>query len=325
MTNLLRAALQPRIVRPVLFAIAGATLLCATCVLGMSLARSEIVVAPPMVFVPQPQVTVSPAPVVMPATPVVVEPPAPAPLPAPQPPPPPPRALAPMLDAGCVIPDDHNPTCTWDEGFPAISADGTLIATKYIPPMGQSDFHGVSIHFIDAKTSRLVRDSVLVTRDEAAAYKYPRLNDAGDPAISNEEHLPEQQRMLATIYRRVARVQRTLDAKRFRTLLELGSVPGNMGAPEPSLRGPNPVYAEIVGTTARIIDSAASRVLWRGEFYADGPKRSEDDVSDCGAWSLWSMELWWDPKTRYVVAAQQYRTGGCMCPDVPVEIVQQMR
>jgi hypothetical protein len=324
MTNLLRAALQPRIVRPVVFAIAGTTLLSAALVLGMSLARSEIVVSPPVVLVPQPHVTVSPAPVVLPPAPAVVEAPAP-PAPPPPPPPPKPRALVPMLDAGCVIRNEDNPTCAWDEGFPAISADGTLIATKYIPPVGQADFNGLSIHFIETKTSRLVRDSVILTRDEAASYLYPKVDAAGAPAQSNEEHLQEQQRLLSTIYRRVARVQRTLDARRFRTLLELGSLPGTQGPPEPSRRGPHPVYAEIVGTSARIIDSAASQVLWRGEFWVDGPKRAEDDTSDCGAWWPWSMELWWDPKTRYVLAAQKYRTGGCMCSDLPFESVQQMR
>jgi hypothetical protein len=66
-------------------------------------------------------------------------------------------------------------------------------------------------------------------------------------------------------------------------------------------------------------------VLWRGEFGAAGPTRSEPPGSDCSGWTPWSIALWWDPVTRHVLAAETYRTGGCMCPDVPVETVQQMR
>jgi hypothetical protein len=153
---------------------------------------------------------------------------------------------------------------------------------------------------------------------------YPKPDEKGGE-VSSAEHMREQQRLLTAIYRRVARVQRTLDARRFRTMLALGSLPGSLNEPAPSLRGPHPVYAEIYYTSVRIIDSAASQVLWRGEFAAYGPKRPEDDTSDCGGWGLWSSDLWWDPKTRYVLAAQEYRTGGCMCPEVPIEIVQQMR
>jgi hypothetical protein len=326
MTKLLRAALRPRVVHPVLLAAAGTTLLCAAFVLGISRSRSEIVVTPPAVILPPLHVTVAPAPVVMPPTPVVVEAPAPPP-PAPLPPVPPPHALVPMLDAACVIATDGwtNPTCAWDDGFPAISADGTLIATKYAPPMGPSNLYGLSIHFIDTKTSRVVRDSVILTPEELARILYPE-NAAPETTQPEDKQLEQRQRLLSTIYRRVAAVQRTLDAKRFRTLHELGSARATISDEEhPSQRGPDPVYAEIVGTTARIIDSAASQVLWRGEFWAAGPKRAEREASDCGGWAPWSIALWWDPETRHVLAAQTYRTGGCMCSDVPVETVQQMR
>jgi hypothetical protein len=326
MTNLLRSALRPRVVRPVLFATASTALLCTAFVLGSSLSRSEIRVMPPPVIVPPPRVTVAPAPVVLPPTPVVVAAPAPPP-PPPPPPAPQPRAVVPMLDAGCVISTDSptNPTCAWDDGFPAISADGTLIATKYTPPMGGSDLDALSIHFIDPKTSRVVRDSVIVTPDESARIRFPP-NGAPQDAQAEARQLQQRQRLMTTIYRRVAAVQRTLDAERFRTLHALGSARTSMGGEvTPSQRGPDPVYAEIVGTTARIIDSAASQVLWRGEFWAAGPTRAKADTSECGNWVPWSIELWWDPATRHVLATQTYRTGGCMCPDVPVETVQQMR
>jgi hypothetical protein len=325
MTNLLRAALRPR-VRPVLLATTGATLLCAAFVLEGSLARPELVIASP-VIVPPPRVTVAPAPVVMPPTPVVVQPPAPVPPPsAPPAPAPPPRALVPMLDPACVVITSGavSPTCAWDDGFPAISADGTLIATKYAPGMGPSDLYGLSIHFIDTKTSRVVRDSVILTPAESGAF-LDQSNLVPEDGQSEDKQLQQQQRVMATISRRVVAVQRTLDAKRFRTLHALGSARSSMSGESSSQRGPEPVYAEIVDTTARIIDSATSQALWRGEFWVAGPKRSTDDVSDCGVWTPWSIALWWDPETRHVLAAQTYRTGGCMCPDVPIETVQQMR
>lgn len=231
-----------------------------------------------------------------------------------------------MLAAGCVIHTDGatNPICAWDDGFPAISEDGTLIATKPPPPSAGSDLEALSIHFIDTKTSRVVRDSVIVTTEESAQIRYPA-NVPPENAQSEAKQLKERQRLLATIYRRVAVVQQTLDAQHFRTLHELGAARTSMGDEQPpSQRGPDPVYAEIVGTTARIIDSAASQVLWRGEFWADEPKRSRGDTSECGSWAPWSITLWWDPATRHVLATQTYRTGGCMCPDVPVETVQQM-
>jgi hypothetical protein len=324
MTSLIRAALRPR-VRPILLTTAGATLLCSAFVLGRTVSRPEIVVTPP-VIVPAPQVTVAPAPVVMPPTPVVVQAPTP-PEPPPAPPAPQPRALVPTLDAGCVmnLPGSAaSPTCAWDDGFPAISADGALIATKYSPPMGGADVYGLSIHFIDTRTSRVVRDSVIVTPDELGAVLYPPGAAVGGPL--DDKQLQQYQRLLSTIHRRVAGVQRTLDARQFRTLHLLGSARASMSDEvTPSQRGPEPIYAEIVGTTARIIDSATSQVLGRGEFYAAGPRRRDNDASDCSNWAPWSIALWWDPETRQVLALQTYRTGGCMCPDVPTETVQPLR
>lgn len=323
MTSLSRAALRPR-VRPLFLMTAGATLLYAALVLGRMVSRAAIVVAPP-VIVPAPQVTVAPAPVVMPPTPVVAQPPAPPP---PAPPAPPPRARVPRLDAGCVmnLPGiTASATCAWDDGFPAISADGALIATKYEPQMGQSDLYGLSIHFIDTRTSRVVRDSVIVTPEELSDILYPT-GKAGGESLDDEQ-LQQYQRLGSTVARRVAGVQRTLDARHFRTLHLLGS--GRASYTDevvPSQRGPEPIYAEIVGTTARIIDSATSQVLGRGEFYVDGPKHhDEDEMDPCGSWTPWSIVLWWDPGTRQVLALQNYRTGGCLCSEVPTETVQRLR
>jgi hypothetical protein len=319
MTNFLRSALRPRVVRPLLPVIVSAALLCTAFVLGATLSRSDIVVTTPAVTIPAPLVTVTPAPVVLPA-PVAVEAP-PAPAAVEQPPAPQPRALVPKLDPACVIMsfDSVNPICTWDDGFPAISADGTLIATRFSPPTGPSSFYGLSIHFIDAKTSRLVRDTVILALGEADQSDAP---DNGDP---NDEKMQARRRLQTTIDRRVAAVQRTLDAKQFRSMVSLGSSHSTLGSDDPeTARGPETIYAEILGTTARVIDSEARTVLWRGDFGVAGPKRSDDDTSDCGGMSLWSIALWWDPATRFVLAGSTYRTGGCMCRDLDFESVKQM-
>jgi hypothetical protein len=325
MTNLLRAALRPRVVRPTLFATAGTALLGAAFVLGSLLSRSEIVVAPPAVIVPPPRVTVAPAPVVVPPTPVVVQAPAPPP-PAPPPPAPRPRALVPTLDAACVgsTDDATNPTCAWDDGFPAISADGTLIATKF-DTTDYSDHSGLSIHLIDTKTSRVVRDSVILNAEESELIAKPE-SVASSNAQADDKQLHQRQRLLSTIYRRVVDVQRTLDAKHFRTLHVLGSAHTSMSGESTSQRGPEPVYAEIVDTTARIIDSATSQVLGRGDFWVSEPKRSRYANPDCSLWLPWSITLWWDPETRLALAAQWYWTGGsCMCHGASVETVRHMR
>jgi hypothetical protein len=332
MTNLLRAVLRPRVVRPVLLATASTTLLCAAFAAGSLLSRSDIVVMPRAAVVPPPNVTVEPAPVVMPSTPVVVE------APAPPPPAPRPRLAVPMLDAACVIEnavprpdsDPRTPTCAWDDGFPAISADGTLIATKYVPPPSMASDNppsSLSIHFIDTKTSQVVRDSVILAPEESVPF-LPKDPQAAAPENASHEDPQQQQqqqqeRIMARIARRVAAVQRTLDAQRFRALHVLGSVHTSRSGESTSKRGPDPVYAEIVGTTARIIDTKASQVLWRGDVSPREAKRSEG--SDCDMWDPEWIGMWWDPETRNVLAAQTYRMGGCMCSDKDVDTVQQMR
>jgi hypothetical protein len=90
-----------------------------------------------------------------------------------------------------------------------------------------------------------------------------------ESAADEENQQKQRQSLLSTIARRAAAVQRTLAAKHFRTLHALGSARSSMSEDQPPSRpGPDPIYAEIVGTTARIIDSKASQVLWRGEFWA---------------------------------------------------------
>ena len=324
MTNLLRATLRPRALRPVLLVTTGAALLCAGVGIGVGVtSRSQILLTPPPVVVLPAQVNVAPAPVLLPPTPVVAEAPAPPAVPSVPVPPPNPRALVPMLDASCVIanPSVPNPTCAWDDGFPAISADGAVIATKHFPDTGYSDYAGLSIRFIDTKTSRVVRDSKLMTADEQAVMFSAETAGSGD-ASSDDKQQQRRQRVAIAVAGRVDAVQRTFEAKHFRSLRALGSASiRDVSEPAASQRGPDPIYAEIVGTTARIVDSKASQVLWRHEFYVGGPEHVANEHSDCTGWSPWFIELWWDPETRHVLAKQSYRTGGCMCSEVSVETV----
>ncbi len=318
---LARVALRSSVVLHVLRKTTGMAALCTAFVVGAMLWRSEIVVAPPVVAVAAPTVTVTPPALVLPAPQVVVQ--APPPPPPVEPPPPPVlRALTPTLDAACVMPapaEASRPTCAWDDGFPAISADGRLIATKAPELSAGPEHNGLSIHFIDARTSRVVRDVLIATSEELFTVAEAQRAEA------TEQDATKRDRVFATIARRVATVQHTLDTRRFRTLRLLASVRLGYSGDEPSQPGPDPIYAEIVGTTARIIDSTARQVLWRGELGVAGPVRDESSTSDCGGWAPWSIALWWDPATRHLLADSSYRTGGCMCSDVRVESVLQLR
>ncbi|HEY5938450.1 MAG TPA: hypothetical protein VIU61_27555, partial [Kofleriaceae bacterium] len=240
-------------------------------------------------------------------------PPAPAPVLAPVPPPaPPPRALVPKLDPSCVImTDDPQPaTCAWDNGFPAIAHDGSLIATMHAPSAGPSDLYSLSIRFLDPETSRTVKDVVILTQDEASAFVYPDEN--------SETAYKLQTAVRTKVARRVAAVQKTLDRTKFRTLRALGGWRENQDpAEEPIAHPTDHVYGEIVGSAIRIVDPKTATVLWRGDLsVANSNPLSWEKGDDCGGWSLWGLSTWWDAETQTVLALSTYRTGGCMCSDI---------
>ena len=127
-----------------------------------------------------------------------------------------PRRGRPLLDVDCIlVADTEDPTC-FDDGFPAISAGGTLIATLFYPPMGQNDVFAVEIHIIDVKTSRSSArspSSMSMNRSRSCIQTSPR------PTLyrASTQRSPD----------RTAQMQRFLDAKRFRlmTSVEPSSLP----------------------------------------------------------------------------------------------------
>ena len=257
--------------------------------------------------------------------PTIITVPAPAPsvtvrLPDPPPPPPPvvapvvepvpPRALAPRLWAECVLPsssqdtDASLPECQWDRGFPAISGDGSLIATEYVPQDGGRGNPGLTIRFIDPSTSRVVRSTLILSPDEFAS----------DPEARDK--------LQARIARRVAAVQRTLEAGRFRAMVALGGSEDVADAAVTSSPRWQALHAEVSGGAVRIVDPSRSSVIWQGAFGIARPGGPAKDTDFCSGWGLHRMALWWDPATKSLLSVQVYRTGGCMCSD---DILEEVR
>jgi hypothetical protein len=247
------------------------------------------------------------APIAMPTAPIVVLPPAPhgevqvpAPPAPPEPPPaPPPRANAPHLDAGCVLSGMvpglmdgvSRVSCEWDDGFPAISADGTRVAIKRHPDDGGRGYPGMMIDFIDVATSKVVRDIVVLDPDEF---------DPENPAKHERK---------AT--RRVAEAQALLDAGHYRSLDLVGGPLAS--TPEPDPADAARIHAEVDDADIRIVDPATNRALWRDHIAIPRPRPLRGD--DCDGWSIYRTTVWWDAKTRTVLVDQIYRSGGCLCRD----------
>ena len=296
---MIRPALRPSRRRTAALAIAGAAgLLTLGALIGKTAGGSAarlIPITTPVVVeaprVPAPVVTVHvqpPAPAVAPPAPPTA---APAPTPAPRP-----RALVPHLDAWCIMPveDGAEPlaACAWDDGLPAISADGALIARKVLDghPTGAT---GVAIELLDTKTSRRVRRMALIApeRDHDAEGK-PRPELAG------------------RIVQRAAAAQRTLDAGGFRSLIALG----DSGSVSDSRGAAPQIHAQFDDRGAmQIVDPARGVVLWQHRFGPSAPA-STDPTGLCGSPDLRHLSAWWDPATGLVAAALTTTTGGCMCP-----------
>lgn len=262
------------------------------------------------IAIPAPQVSVSvpaqPAPMVQvhtpppaPAAPVVVEKATP-----------PPRPVAPRLWAQCMalgFKEETPIACAWDNGLPAISADGTRIATEYVPDDGGRGNPGLTIRLVDARSGRLAREVVIFKPDEY-------VEDTGDGS-------PDVVKLRAKIAARVKVAQRVFADGGYRTMAVLGGS-GTTGEPDESTRNPNAIYAEVDGGAVRVIDPATNTVIWQHELGVPSPWGQEaSDTNDCGGWQLLSNHLWWDPTTRVVLARLAYRTGGCMCHDETVERV----
>lgn len=251
------------------------------------------------------QVTIAPAP-----APIVVMQPAPTPAP-PVPPPPQPHVTTPNIaaHARCLALAEGAPrdaACVWEDGFPAVSADGALVATKYISPdpSGGGGFSGQSIHFINVKTGRLVRDELVVSQDE----------DTTEPTA------------LATlrvkILERADEIQRTLDARKFRTLLALGD---NDLYHDEVHTDATKIHAAFVGGLIRVVDPATATVIGRQQFGVPSPHKPADMDALCVDWEMRRLAVWWDPATKVTLGISEYKRGGCMCSDEVIEEVHRMR
>jgi hypothetical protein len=307
-----RPFLKPRLRRavPIIAALSGGLAFA----IGMTVGSQS----PPRVLVP----LITPVYVTLPPppAPVVVTPPARPPTPAPAAPvepPPQPRAIAPHLAAHCLLApenDTSDPACAWDDGFPAISADGALIATKYFL-RDNGDHPGVSIHFIDVKTGRLVRDAQVLLPGEYNP----------EPAVLAK--------LRVTIYERATAIQRTLDARLFRSLIALGKPNGSDTSGGEVHANTTKIYAEVAGGAMRIVDPATATVLAQSAFFAPPPvtepvatTASQPDNPDalCSAMGMRWFIVWWDPATKVAYGLSDYQTGGCMCPDKQEEDVYRM-
>lgn len=252
----------------------------------------------------------APLPVVVP---VHVTVPPPAPTPAPEAPPPiaeapaprsAPRARVPHLIPECLVRIADEPLdalCAWDDGFPAISTDGKLIAIKNIPDDGGRGHLGLSIQFLDTSTGRVVRDALILSTEEFAFELAP------DAAT----------RLRGTMARRAAPVQRMLDARQFRTLLPLGQSDEAAGDHDSAAR--TAIHAEFIGHLMRVVDPVAGTILGMHRFTAPAPSAPLADDAMCGGANLAEITAWWDPDSRVVLGVATYHSGGCMCAtwDVP--------
>ena len=287
-----------------------AVVLAAGVAVGTAAALGAALQAPPPVVVKaRPTVVVGAA---TPAPVVVVQQPAPPPAPEPEPEPKriDPRATSPMILPSCVAPDDRvpHPECTWDAGFPAISADGKTVVTYFVPDDGGRGFPGLSIHFIDVATSKFVADLLVLDPDEI---------DVDEPYGEVSPALR------AKMEKRAAAAQRRIDAGDSRTMAHLGSRGWHDDTESSADR--SRVYADIIGGLVRIVDPATQRVLFQRDLSVPDPRsaavRAGASDLECAGFSLNQMDVWWDPATRTVLAAEAYTSGGCMCPVDEYEVV----
>lgn len=287
--------------RPTLFARAGgkaglATIFAAGVITAIALRPAKA----PTIEVRQPAAAITTT--VLPfAVPSVVVLPAPPPPPVPEPEaaiPLPPRALVPLIDASCLL----SGSCDWDDGFPAISADGTLIAIKHMADDGGRGYPGMSIELVNAKTSRVVTSYLVLSPDEY-------IDAPDDPG------LPKLQ---AKIARRAAVAQRALDAKKFRSLTRLGEELRDGDDPAERMDAAAPLRGERIGDAVRVIDTAAGTVIWQRRFpvEAEYPLAAHDpEKAGCYPTNTRAVSLAWDEATRTVLATASYASGPCYCGD----------
>lgn len=262
------------------------------------------------ISVPAPHVTVEapqlPAPVVNVSVPMptpVAEPEPVVPTPAPEP-----RSLKPMLLAQCVGAFDSSDACGWDDGFPAISNDGSVIATKFSMDDGGRGYPNLEVHLRDANTGKLTRTIQLLSVDEWVE----DLESA--PAVA----------LRKKIEARVASAQKLLDASNYRAMKFLGRRDEMLDENSKTVHPTSGIYADLDNGLARLVEPVTNTVIWQHDFTVARATPPDDDEM-CGGWNQIGMSLWWDETSRVVLSAQTIRTGGCMCSDDTVETVARIR
>lgn len=229
---------------------------------------------------------------------VVVPSPAPAPAPEPEPEPEPDpsetvRALAPVIRAECVTETDPDaqPHCRWDTGFPAISADGSTIATAYLSNNDGNGTPGLTVRLVDAATSKVVKSVLVLAPDEYVV---------GDD--------PKRAALDKKIARRAAQAQALLGGYRSMTKLGTWDTESNQGRDVGGLR------AEFSDDSIRVIDIAANVAIWQRRFDVakEFPARTLDG-EHCEPTYTDGMSAAWDPPTRTLVTSVNYLTGPEFC------------
>lgn len=309
MHDLHRPTLTPRRRATLGLAAALATLFGAGVVTTIALQRTKqpvVHVAAPA----QPMVLpfAVPSLVVLPAA-LQPEPPAPPP-PPPAPEAPPtiaPRALVPTVNPTCASFSDAS-ACTWDTGFPAISADGSTIAIRYVPDDSGRGYPGLSIFLVDTKTSKITKTMLVLSPDEYL----DDADDAGWPKLN------------AKIAKRAAIAQRVLDDRNFRSLSLIDIKSSGDDAEEDAgertlVTTDATLHAESSGHSIRLVDTAANTVVWQRQFPVEAAypaaKNPSPDGDGCYPSATSGVGVAWDPQTRTLLATVHYQSGPCYCAD----------
>ena len=118
----------------------------------------------------------------------------------PEPEPVPPRATSPQLRGACIDDVGDNETvCEWDDGFPAISRDGTTIVVKRVD--ADPGARAVTILFIDVATSRVKSQAQIRNIETISIY--------------DDE---EQDNQKMRVAKQATAIQKQIDAIGFRSL-----------------------------------------------------------------------------------------------------------
>lgn len=207
------------------------------------------------------------------------------------PPPPPVRAATPFLQAQCLYgedaPDVDRATCDWDDGFPAIAADGKTIVVKHTDEDGGRGNPNLRIEFFDVATGKRLRSVKILDGDEYDTTKYDAL--------------------LLALDLRIAKLNAQLDG--YRTLATLDNIE------EQNLEGTR-LRVDRHDSIVRIVDTDSQRAIYHRNFAASVvyPNHKSDPDRECsGLAQLGDISVWWDETTRTLVSAVFYAYGGCMC------------